>query len=448
MQEHAPGGVKVSGGPERAAADSLAGVDIGNMNNSPKEGPGAAVQFSVPLKLAGAVQNYEWGRKGSESLVASFVANPDPLKPYAEYWVGAHPKAPSTVSGASGEIGLDRLIKENPAEVLGDSVVAKFGPGLPFLFKTLSVGSALSIQAHPDKALAEKLHAADSKNYPDDNHKPEIAIAITELELLYGFKPLPELSEIIKRNPELEDLAGSETVRALISPDRETAEGGLPRLYRAIVESDPERLGQLTARMVKRLSETDPCLLKPEEALAVDMHAIYGDRNIGIFSLLIMNYSKISPGQCVYMGPNVAHAYLYGEIIECMANSDNVVRAGLTPKFQDIPTLTAMLEYKPGPLKPIEAEELPADPGFRRYSAPVAEFCVDRLSTGQAFSRLYQNDGTLKLFFCLSGSASLSAAAGELEIKAGEAALIPAGVSEFTVSTRGCDLFRVGVPQN
>ena len=150
------------------------------------------MKLNIPLKLTCPVMHYPWGKYGNSSLIADLTNSPTAERdePFAEFWIGAHKKAPAETVVDGKNWFLDKLIGKYPEELLGSFVQQKFGAELPFLFKVLSVRTALSIQAHPDKAQAVELHARDPENYPDANHKPEVAIALSPLTMLIGFRPL------------------------------------------------------------------------------------------------------------------------------------------------------------------------------------------------------------------------------------------------------------------
>ncbi|XP_072290928.1 mannose-6-phosphate isomerase isoform X2 [Eucyclogobius newberryi] len=277
------------------------------------------------LPLACRAQLYSWGKLGLNSEVAQLLlhsatqSNIDPDTPYAELWMGAHPKADSGIL-------LDRIpdqtlgswIQKNP-QSLGSKVRERFNGKLPFLFKVLSVRTALSIQAHPDLDLAVRLHAQFPEHYPDDNHKPEMAIALTPFTGLCGFRPVSEI---------LDFLSGK----------------------------------------------------VPLDSLLLKLHSQFpGD--IGCFCIYFLNLVELQPGDAMFLRANEIHAYLYGDCIECMACSDNTVRAGLTPKFLDVETLCEMLDYSPSPaqskLFPCRRDD--QDDHVTLYDPPIDDFSVIRI---------------------------------------------------------------------
>ncbi|WVZ72074.1 hypothetical protein U9M48_020589 [Paspalum notatum var. saurae] len=333
------------------------------------------------LRLRCAVQHYEWGRRGAASLVARLAGQgqedpDDPARPYAELWMGTHPSGPSTLLH-DGALLSDWLAR-NP-DALGPAVAARWRGGLPFLFKVLSVAKALSIQAHPDKKLAEALHALRPSTYKDDNHKPEMAIAITEFRALCGFAAVEELKDVLRTVPEVEGLVGHEDAGKLMS--LKEYDGGnevksiLQSAFAKLMTASKDKVSEAIAKLINRLNtESKIRTLTDKEQLVLLLERQYQD-DVGVLAALFFNYVKLSPGEALYIAANEPHAYLSGECIECMATSDNVVRAGLTPKYIDVQTLCSMLTYKPG--FPEIFRGVPVQPHVRRYTPPFNEFEVD-----------------------------------------------------------------------
>jgi len=330
------------------------------------------------MEIKCAVQEYAWGKKGESSAVAvlaqnaslNFSINQD--VPYAELWMGTHPSGPSLV--AENQEPLSAFLEAKP-EALGDKVRQKFGNKLPFLFKVLSVGKALSIQAHPNKSLAEQLHKERPHIYKDPNHKPEIALALTQFEGLCGFRPLQEIQNNLKSIPELSTAVTVEKATALMNAKEDNYAEPLKECFTQLMNCSKEVLEEQLAKLNQRLTgcETD------QGPLLTRLYGQYpGD--VGCFVIYFLNHIVLEPGEAMFLGPNVPHAYLAGDCIECMANSDNVVRAGLTPKLIDVPTLVSMLEYVCTPpserkFTPVEA----ADDTCKEYDPPVDDFTVARV---------------------------------------------------------------------
>jgi mannose-6-phosphate isomerase len=349
-------------------------------------------------------QNYDWGKIGSSSSVAQFAANSNPStvidesKPYAELWMGTHPNVPSTiVDDAALQGQVLRLVVEQHPEYVGSSLIDKFGGKvqLPFLFKVLSIQKALSIQAHPDIPLAKILHANDPKHYPDDNHKPEMAIAVTEFEGFCGFKPLDQLSKTLATVPELNEIIGDDLVQEFcknVVPDAE--EGSqqdtenrklLQKVFGKLMNAS-DAVIQVQAKKLVERAQSNPGVFDQLDSrlakLIIRLNEQFPD-DIGLFcGCLLLNHVELNPGEAMYLGAKDPHAYISGNIIECMAASDNVVRAGFTPKFKDVENLVNMLTYS---YAPIERQKMPLLPFSRSkgdaktsvlYDPPIAEFAV------------------------------------------------------------------------
>ncbi|KAJ2489327.1 Mannose-6-phosphate isomerase [Coemansia sp. RSA 2050] len=347
------------------------------------------------LRLACNVNNYHWGKHGLHSKAAQFAAtNPgvaiDDSQTYAELWMGTHPSGPSKVFGT--DTALSSIIERDPEQALGAEVSRKFDGQLPFLFKVLSIEKALSIQAHPDKALAQRLFSERPNVYKDGNHKPEMSIALTDFVAMSGFRPLEEIAGFIRDYPEFAALV-KESAGAFIGAT-ETGDDGEKRarlralfseLMNARTEDVQEQLQALLARVK---AGSDPLDISVD-ALVHRLNLEYpGD--VGVFCVFMLNVLRLVPGDAFFMGPNDPHAYVFGDCIECMATSDNVVRAGLTPKLRDVPVLVDMLTYDFGTpegklLRPVEFA------GTRHsliYDPPIDEFSVVRTALDPAQKEL------------------------------------------------------------
>ncbi|CUM67743.1 uncharacterized protein PRCAT00005448001 [Priceomyces carsonii] len=349
-------------------------------------------------------QNYDWGKLGSTSAVAQFAASSNPAtkidesKPYAELWMGTHPSVPSIAAdlGLKGKTLRD-IVSSNPDEYLDKSIINKFHSSkeLPFLFKVLSIRKVLSIQAHPDKKLGAQLHASDPKNYPDDNHKPEMAIAITGFEGFCGFKPLEQIAQTLKSIPELKDVVGDDISSEFISSIKPTAHEGsvddtlnrklLQKVFGLLMNTDDKIINEKAASLVKR-TETDPELFKAIDSRLPDLIQRLDKQfpnDIGLFcGCLLLNHVYLAPGEAMFLQAKDPHAYISGDIIECMAASDNVVRAGFTPKFKDVKNLVEMLTYAYGSVDkqkmPLLAFPRSSGDAIKSvlYDPPIAEFAV------------------------------------------------------------------------
>lgn len=405
----------------------------------------------APLfRLQCGVNSYEWGKKGSESAAARYAAATpsDDLtiqadKPYAELWMGTHPSNPSK-DLQTGRTLLD-LCAEHQS-LLSEPVSAKYGAKLPFLFKVLSVNKALSIQAHPNKKLAEQLHARDPKNYPDDNHKPEMAIAITPFEGLCGFRPLGEVAHFLETVKPLRALVGEDEAAQFVQAAKD--EGGdeaskkkaLQKAFGGLMSSSADDIDKEINNLV--------ALAKSEGAdfaaggvpstkgdvlveLVTRLHGQYGS-DIGIFVLFFLNFVTLQPGEALFLVADDIHAYVSGDIIECMAASDNVVRAGLTPKFKDVSTLVDMLTYNYAPIdeQKMNPTEYPyatlnrtaysSGSEVMLYDPPIEEFSVVRtLLHGEGAKATFDPLEGPSIVICTNGKGTIAVGDAKHEIEEG-----------------------------
>ncbi|AMD20745.1 HDR002Cp [Eremothecium sinecaudum] len=350
------------------------------------------------FRLKAGYQQYAWGKVGSTSAVAKYAKNADPStlieedKPYAELWMGTHHKVPSCNIETSEP--LTDLIAAHPEKMLGSGIVEKFNSKseLPFLFKVLSIQDVLSIQAHPDKALAKQLHLNDPKNYPDSNHKPEMAIAVTEFEGFCGFKPLDEIADELNRIPEFRTVVTDEVVDSFInginlnaapnSSEDESNRKLLQAVFSKVMNASNDVITSCARALVER-ARTSPSDFNKKTLpdLILRLNAQFPD-DIGLFcGCLMLNHCFLKPGEAIFLKAKDPHAYISGDIIECMAASDNVVRAGFTGKFKDVENLVNMLTYTYDSVEKqkMKAEEFKRSSGdgeSKLYNPPIEEFAV------------------------------------------------------------------------
>lgn len=387
--------------------------------------------------LTGALRAYPWG---SRTLLAELRGTPSPAaQPEAELWFGAHPAGPATVDGR----GLDEVIAADPVGALGQRVVDTFGPQLPFLVKLLAAAEPLSIQAHPSREQAEEGFARENelgvalgdprRNYKDPHPKPELIVALTPFRALAGFRPPEQTAELFQalRVAELDRYAsmlptGSPTdgegdMRALFttlislpSQARETLIDAVADAARRIVSG--ERDGEVAewivdaARVFVELTQRYP-----------------GD--VGALAALLLNVVSLEPGEAAYLGAGQLHAYLTGLGVEVMANSDNVLRGGLTPKHVDVPELVRVLDFTPL-VSPRAATEETVD--GTRFTLPVQAFDVTVSSVRPGQSLRVTSDGP-SILLCTAGRVR----SGEFELGPGDAAWIPASEGEAVFDTVG-----------
>ncbi|KAF5555390.1 mannose-6-phosphate isomerase [Fusarium mexicanum] len=425
--------------------------------------------MQVPLlRLQCGVNSYAWGKKGNDSAAARFAAATpsDDLKiesdtPYAELWMGTHPSNPSRDLN-TGRTLLD-LCEDNQS-LLSQTISSHYGSKLPFLFKVLSIAKALSIQAHPNKKLAEQLHARDAKNYPDDNHKPEMAIAITPFEGLCGFRPLTEIAHFLDTVPALRALVGEEAAKEFAQIAKDGEEGVtdekkkfLKKAFGALVASSAEDLAEQMPKLVEQAEKEGaefagggvPATSGEKLAeLVKRTHGEFGD-DIGCFVLFFLNFVTLEPGEALFLVADDIHAYISGDIMECMAASDNVVRAGFTPKFKDVSTLVDMLTYN---FAPIEQQKMtPTEYPYATlnrnayssgsavvlYDPPIEEFSVVRtLLRGNGAKATFEPIEGPSIVICTSGKGRIAVGPTSHEMKEGHVYFVGA-TAELVLESEG-----------
>jgi mannose-6-phosphate isomerase len=348
------------------------------------------------------VQRYKWGSHASDSIIRRLAASghevPALEEPVAELWMGAHPSGPSLI--------IPDLVSLRDA-IAADAEYMIGGPGeLSFLFKVLHADAPLSIQAHPDRELARKLHTKDPANYPDPNHKPELAVCLKDMRALVGFRAVEEIQAFFARLTPLRDLCAGAEVSGL------SGQEFLRTAYARLMKAEPESVARASASLRSTAGKS------PEDICFLDLSSRYGQQDPGIFAPYFLNLMEFEPGQGIFLGPNEPHSYLGGEILECMASSDNVVRAGLTPKFCDVDTLLSMLTYRTGRHEMVHLT--PEANPF--YEVPVSDFALRRVHDAMS-------QGLPGIALVLSGELHLKDQHRSGRFPEGSALFIPAGAS-------------------
>ncbi|MGK9171876.1 mannose-6-phosphate isomerase [Yokenella regensburgei] len=380
-------------------------------------------------KLINSVQNYAWGSKTALTELYG-IDNPDG-KPMAELWMGAHPKSSSKVQDAAGHPhSLRQVIEQDKSTLLGTAVADRFGE-LPFLFKVLCADQPLSIQVHPNKQNSEAGFAKENaagipldaaeRNYKDPNHKPELVFALTPFLAMNAFRPFMEIVSL------LQPVAGAHTAIAhfLEAPDGER----LSQLFAALLNMQGEEKSRALAVLKAALNSQQG---EPWETIRF-IAEFYPDDS-GLFSPLMLNVVKLEPGEAMFLFAETPHAYLKGVALEVMANSDNVLRAGLTPKYIDIPELVANVAFTPKPADTLLT--LPEQRGATlEFPIPVDDFAFSLHDIGVRPDTLAQQSAAI--VFCVEGEAVLSKDDERLVLKPGESAFISASDSPVSVSGVG-----------
>ncbi len=394
------------------------------------------------FKLKGKVHHYAWG--GFDFIPKLLHISNAEHKPFAEYWMGAHPSASSELIDGNNIVVLNQAIQENPIQVIGQTVVDTFGE-LPYLFKVLDVQDMLSIQVHPTKAEAIKGFEAEeaagipitapNRNYKDKNHKPEVMVALSDFWLLHGFKNEDLLEQTLEEVYEL--------TRFLFLFRKEGYKG----LYQLLMELHQTEVDSLLKPLIERELRRKKAgeLTKNQPgwwvAKLYEQQTDLKDLDKGIFSIYLFNIVELKIGEAIFQAAGIPHAYLEGQNVELMANSDNVLRGGLTPKHVDVPELlkhTLFEAITPQIIKPNNTKT------ETFYPCPVPDFGISRidLKEGEVFTALTTS---LEIVLVTEG-ACIAGDDATLLLKRGEALAIFAG-KEYAITASGKTvLYRAFVP--
>jgi mannose-6-phosphate isomerase len=387
-------------------------------------GPGPAPAY----RLDNPVRDYDWG---STTAIPRLLGVPPTGLPQAELWMGAHPSAPSRLAGDGT---LAERIAADPGGELGDAVLAEFGARLPFLVKVLAAERPLSLQAHPTREQARAGYAAENargvpldaptRNYRDQSHKPELLCALTPFRALGGFRALPDTVRLLDRLgvPELAPYR-----ELLAAPD------GLRQVVTAVLTLPAGRRAELVDAVAAACQAGPDGGFAAERRAAAELAAAYpGDP--GVVIALLLNHVELAPGQALFMPAGNLHTYLSGTGVEIMANSDNVLRGGLTGKHIDVPELLRVLDFTAGP--PPLVPPRPGPGGEVGYPVPVREF---RLARHEVAGRPATVDGGVpQILLCVEGSLELSGVdGGSVPLPRGASAFVPADRKAVTLSGRG-----------
>ncbi len=395
--------------------------------------------------LDNEVRRYAWG---SHNVIAELTNRPSPTdEPEAELWLGAHPTASSRARDLPGSPALCDLIKEDPEAHLGRVLNSEYHGRLPFLFKVLAAETPLSIQAHPTAVRARTGFAEESangtpfsdptRNYRDPFAKPELFVAVSECEVLCGFRSAQDAANILARLGirMLAPYVGS----LLTGQPSDGLRVAVTTLLSMPKEKQRELAGRVveeSARLVDRLDESDPD--RKSYMWAIKLGEAYpGD--IGVVLSLLLNLITLQPWQGVYLGPGQLHAYLHGWGLEAQANSDNTLRGGLTPKHIDVAELLRIIDFGSGPLPVIDPVVLGAeagqDEGMETWPTPAREFALYRRKiTSEEVT--VSSDGP-QILFCIEGSMKVTSRDVVQEVSKGESLFITAAQGSVTVSGDG-----------
>ncbi|MFB8775685.1 mannose-6-phosphate isomerase, class I [Streptomyces broussonetiae] len=381
--------------------------------------------------LQNTIRPYAWG---SPTAIPHLLGTEPTGEPRAEMWMGAHPGAPSRTPRGS----LADVIAADPERELGAAAVARFGPRLPFLLKILAAGAPLSLQVHPDLAQARQGYDdeerrgvpldAPHRNYKDANHKPELICALTEFDGLCGFRDPVQAAGLL-------DGLGVDSLKPYVDLlHAQPEDAALREVLTAVLSADRDAM----ARTVTEATTACTRLGGDYTPYADLAHHYPGDP--GVIAAMLLNHVRLQPGEALYLGAGIPHAYLNGLGVEIMANSDNVLRCGLTPKHVDVPELLRVVRFEPSDPGVLRPEASPD--GEEVYETPIDEFRLSRyvLPPGGATHDLTRP--TPQILLCTAGTVRLGDT-GEQELTPGRSVFVPAG-EHAEVSGTGT-LFRATV---
>ncbi|MEW1601821.1 mannose-6-phosphate isomerase, class I [Streptomyces sp. NPDC093808] len=363
-------------------------------------------------RLDNTVRPYAWG---STTAIPRLLGTEPTGEPQAEMWMGAHPGAPSR----TGRGTLAEVIGADPERELGAAAVARFGPRLPFLLKLLAAGSPLSLQVHPDLAQAQAGYedeerrgvpvTAPHRTYKDANHKPELICALTEFDGLCGFRHPRRAAELLAG-------LGVDSLKPYADLlHARPEEAALREVLTAVLTADPDEM----ARTVAETAAACDRLGGPYAPYAGIAHHYPGDP--GVIAAMLLNHVRLQPGEALYLGAGVPHAYLDGLGVEIMANSDNVLRCGLTPKHVDVPELLRIVRFEaadPAVLRPEAGPD-----GEEVYETPTDEFRLSRYILAEGAPARDLTRAAPQILLCTAGAVR----AGEHDLTPGHSVFVPAG---------------------
>jgi mannose-6-phosphate isomerase len=390
--------------------------------------------------LKGVIQHYSWG--GHYFIPQLLDIKNKEQKPYAEYWMGAHGNHPASIENGD-KIALSDFIAKDAEGFLGSEVAEKFS-GLPYLLKVLDVRQMLSIQVHPSKQAAEINFEEENKkgipvnapnrNYKDRNHKPELMVALSNFWLLHGFKSEGALLGILETQKQLHFL-------------KETfIKGGYKALYEEVMFMDQEKVDKVLHPLIENITPLyhNGSLTRDDEDFWAARAALnfckdnHYDR--GIFSIYLFNLVHLKKGEGIFQPSGLPHAYLEGQNVEIMANSDNVLRAGLTDKYIDVPELLRHVKFEatiPKVLNPQSQHNV--------FSSPAEEFELQQYLLKEDEEVKIQTV-TGEIFLLIEGSVEVIAGNEKMRMDHGDSIFVKTGTAMVVKSLSGINLFRATVP--
>ncbi|MCG9596798.1 mannose-6-phosphate isomerase, class I [Vibrio sp. Isolate25] len=379
--------------------------------------------------LENVIQNYPWGSHDSINTLFG-IANPD-HQPQAEIWMGAHPNGCSKIQVDNETVLLSDYIEQNPDQTIGAETNQRFGE-LPFLFKVLAAAQALSIQVHPSKTQAEEGFAredkaginrgASNRNYKDPNHKPELVYALTPYMAMNGFR---DFNDIIA----LFDALNAQVLQSDIDAFRsDLSPQGLQKFFKAILELDGEKKSKaLDALLSWAENSKDPLA-----TLVLALNKQYPN-DVGLLAPLMLNVLELQPGEAMFLDAGTPHAYIKGTGLEIMANSDNVLRAGLTPKYMDVEELVNSCKFEALDNNKILTQPI-TDGCELSFPVPVDDFKFSVLQQPENHTLVLSR---AEIIFAIDNDVTLQAGDNTLVLSKGQSAFVPLSTLTITVSSQG-----------
>jgi len=400
-------------------------------------------------RLKNRIQEYTWG---SRTAIAEFLGKPAPSPvPQAEVWMGAHPKSPSDVVVDGVSTSLIDVIRKDPEGVLGVETAQRFSGELPFLFKVLAAASPLSIQAHPNIEQAREGYKRENRekipldsyerSYKDRNHKPEIISALTPFWTMSGFRPVPQILEFL-------GWIGFKSIAKEIKGLEKSTNGeGLKEFFHSLLTLPEDRkedaIGEVLSWARSNLDATQN-RYRPVCRWTIEINSRY-PRDIGVLSPILLNLVCLNPGEAMFTPAGVLHAYLDGVGIELMANSDNVLRGGLTGKYIDVPELLKVLTYIPRSYEPVV--EICRSGGEVEYDSPAQEFKLSRIRLKENSRYESAEERSVEIILCTDGGCTISenTRSCSIDMHKGDSILVPSYVPGYSIQGSAV-LFKASVP--
>jgi len=390
------------------------------------------------LRMINPVQPYAWG---SKTFISELLGNREHNgTPQAELWIGAHPKSSSLIQNGDMQVNLNYIIAEDPCDFLGSNITRIYSDQLPFLLKVLAADAPLSIQAHPNQKQARAGFARETKlgipldatdrNYKDANHKPELIVALTPFTALCGFRALPELVSYFKKYLRC---YSSETLVAFL---HEPNQFSLKALFTSLLIMSASERQIMFSIYLNNISQAQPDTEQEKllQKWSIELSRLYPD-DIGVLSPLLLNIIELEPFEGLFLEAGILHSYLQGAGMEIMANSDNVLRGGLTPKYIDTEGLIYVLDFMPKITKSIVPKAISEHEKI--YQTSAEEFRLTIFEHESDTQTVVPFANSPEILFCYEGSFVIENCSQFLSLEKGQSLFVPFEVDGYCVQGKG-----------